>query len=93
VDVSDCCEILDEFEDWIWTLVNVDSRGSCSLTENDRGVVFFVVGPEVIVAEWTVLPEPLVFGRLMTLINNCPHDVRSHVLVNEPFKTLFDNSS
>jgi hypothetical protein len=56
VDVSDCCEILDEFEDWIWTLVNVDSRGSCSLTENYRGVVRSAFGPEILVGEWMVLP-------------------------------------
>jgi hypothetical protein len=72
VDDVDFCEILDEFEDRIWTFVNVDSRGSCSLTENDRGVVFFVVGPEVLVEQGTILAESLVPGRLETLKHTNP---------------------
>jgi hypothetical protein len=89
VDVRDCCETMDGFEDWIWTFVNVDSRGSCSLTANYRGVVFFVVSPEVLVEQGMILAELLVPGRLVIMKYTNPPVIHSQILVDEPVKTLF----
>jgi hypothetical protein len=77
------------FQNWICTFVNVDSRGSGSLSGNYREVGFFAVSAEFIVEEWTVLAEPAVPGRLKTLIDTNPLIIPLRVRFDQPIKTLF----